>query len=214
MVRPAVRKVRATRAERRDQIAQKLLSAAERFVVDGASFTEISVEQLITEAEIARSTFYMYFEDKGALLLELTDRVTVTMGQAALAWLELPPKSSRSQLRDALNRVVEAYFTHRHILAAVAEAAAYDPRVRAQYGEVMARRIEFITEHFLEQQRQGAVRPDVDVPSVTPWITWMIERCLYQWLGHDTRDQSEFTTPDFTEGLTSVIWYTFYEGIG
>ncbi|MFE6922043.1 TetR/AcrR family transcriptional regulator [Nocardia sp. NPDC057663] len=213
MARPTVRRARATRAERRDQIAQRLLTAAERFVADGTSFTEISVEQLITEAEIARSTFYMYFEDKGALLLELTDRVTVIMGQAALAWLELPPKSSRAELKDALGRVVEAYFAHRHMLAAVAEAAAYDPRVREQYGEVMARRIEFISEHFLEKQRQGAVRPDVDVPSVTPWITWMIERCLYQWLGHDTRSQSEYTDPDFTDGLTSIIWHTFYEGV-
>ncbi|WP_058854303.1 TetR/AcrR family transcriptional regulator [Nocardia jinanensis] len=202
-----------TRAERRDQITQRLLHSVERILGTGIGFAEISVEQLITEADIARSTFYMYFEDKGALLLELADHVTVIMGEAARPWLELPPKSNRAVLTEALRQVVCAYFTHRHMLAAVSEAAAYDPRVREQYGQVMARRIEYMAQHFRDQQRRGSIRSDVDVPGVTPWITWMIERCLYQWLGHDERDNSQFDGSEIIDGLSSVVWHTFYEGV-
>ena len=41
----------------------------ERLLAEGSVFSEMSVEQLITEADIARSTFYVYFEDKGALMV-------------------------------------------------------------------------------------------------------------------------------------------------
>lgn len=203
---PTTRRAKITRAERRDEIALRLFSAAEGMLENGASFTEISVEQLITEADIARSTFYVYFEDKGALLLELADRVTVLLGEAALPWLELPPGADHNDLKVALGKVVDAYIVHRHVLAAVGEAAAYDPRVREQYGVLMERRTVFMVEHFRSRQQTGAVRSDIDVSAVTPWITWMVERGLYQLLGHDLRDSSEFL-----DGLTSVIWHTLYE---
>ena len=94
------RKVRVSRATRREEIALRLFAAAERLLDEGTSFASISVEQLITGAEIARSTFYVYFEDKGALVLELADRVTRQVGEAASAWFKLQPGATRDDLRS------------------------------------------------------------------------------------------------------------------
>ncbi|WP_084027707.1 TetR/AcrR family transcriptional regulator [Mycobacterium avium] len=204
-----IRKGKVSRAARREEIAQRVFAAAERLLAEGASFAEISVEQLITGAAIARSTFYVYFEDKGALLGELTERVTQELGEAASAWFTLPSGSTRDDLKAALGTLVGAYRQHRHMLAAVAETAAYDPRVRAQYDRVMERRFEDMNVSFREQQAAGLIRADLDVTIISPWLAWMLDRGLYQLTG-DSHDQSDKRL----DGMTTVIWQTLYEPSG
>ena len=68
------RKPQAKRQERREQIERRLLDATERLMRDGASFTELSVDRLSTEAAMSRASFYIYFEDKGHLLRRLIVR--------------------------------------------------------------------------------------------------------------------------------------------
>jgi TetR/AcrR family transcriptional regulator, ethionamide resistance regulator len=205
---PAVtRRAKVSRAERREDIARRLFIVVEGLLADGSAFSEISVEQLITEAEIARSTFYVYFEDKGALMVELMDRVTQEIGSAAGDWFSLPPNGTRADLRKALAKLAHAYRRHGRMLSAVIEAAAYDPRVRDEYGAVMQRRFQDMNESFVPQQRAGAIRRDINVTTVTPWLAWMFERGLYHLVGHGGK------LPDSAlEGVTSVVWQTLYEG--
>lgn len=199
------RKARVSRATRREEIARRLFASAENLLNEGSSFSEISVEQLITGAELARSTFYFYFEDKGALVMELADQVTREVGEAANAWYQLQPGVTREDLKAALSEVVQEYVRHRHMLATVAEAAAYDPRVRAQYGAVMEQRAGDMAAGFREQQSTGVIPADLDVASVTPWLAWMIERGLYQLAGSD-----EDLIAERLDGMTTVVWQTLY----
>jgi len=205
---PAVtRKAKVTRAERREEIARRLFVVVEGLLADGSAFSEISVEQLITEAGIARSTFYVYFEDKGALMVELMERVTQEIGSAAGDWFSLPPNATRAKLRKALAKLADAYRQHGRMLSAVIEAAAYDPRVREQYGAVMQHRFEDMNDNFIPQQRAGAIRQDIKVTAVTPWLAWMFERGLYQEVG-----QGDELSASALDGVTSVVWQTLYEG--
>ncbi|MGA3253246.1 MAG: TetR family transcriptional regulator, partial [Mycobacterium sp.] len=55
------RKPQANREQRREQLERRLLDATERLMSEGASFTEISVDRLSTEAGISRASFYIYF---------------------------------------------------------------------------------------------------------------------------------------------------------
>jgi AcrR family transcriptional regulator len=147
----------------------------------------------------------VYFEDKGALVLELADRVTRQVGEAASAWFKLQPGATRDGLRFALGEIAEEYARHRHMLAAVAEAAAYDERVRAQYAGVMEHRFDDMSTSFREQQLAGLIAPDLDVEAVAPWLAWMIERGLYQ-LTSDPEKVAEHL-----DGMTTVVWETLYE---
>ena len=69
------RKPQTKRQERREQIERRLLDATERLMRDGASFTELSVDRLSSEAGMSRASFYIYFEDKGHLLRRLAGQV-------------------------------------------------------------------------------------------------------------------------------------------
>jgi len=201
------RKAKPDRARRRSEVRSRLLVAAEALLEQGRTFTEISVEDLITEAGAARSTFYAHFEDKGALLLELTDHVTSELEVAASRWYRLPRDATREDLRDALAELMTSHLRHRSTLAAVTEAASYDPRVRAEYDASMARRFEEMERGFRGQQAEGGGRADVDPAQVAPWTGWMTERGLFQLLGVGLA-----SVDSHLEGMTTVIWNTLYEG--
>jgi AcrR family transcriptional regulator len=200
------RKARVSRATRREEIALQLFAVAESLLEQGASFSTISVEQLITGAAIARSTFYVYFEDKGALLVELADRVTREVGDAASRWFTLEPGATRDDLKAALDLIVNEYARHRHMFNAVVEAAAYDPRVRRAYAGVMEQRFDDVATALRDQQLAGLIPADLDVEAVAPWLAWMIERGLYQ-LTADSKDVAAARL----DGLTTVVWETLYE---
>jgi AcrR family transcriptional regulator len=204
---PTKRGPKVNRAERRDEIARRLFVVIEQLLANGAAFSEISVEQLITEAEIARSTFYVYFEDKGALMIELMDIVTRAIGDAAREWFSLPPAATRDELRHALACLADAYRQHGRMQSAVIESAAYDQRVGDQYAAVMERRFEDMNNSFIPQQRAGHIRSDIDVASVTPWLAWMFERGLYHLVGHGGQ-----LSDSALDGVTSVVWQALYAG--
>src|SRR5947209_20107000 len=74
------------RQQRREQMERRLLDATERLMRDGASFTELSVDRLSTEAGISRASFYIYFEDKGHLLRCLAVQVFGDLVAGAERW--------------------------------------------------------------------------------------------------------------------------------
>ena len=125
------RKPQAKRQERREQIERRLLDATERLMADGASFTELSVDRLATEAGISRASFYIYFEDKGASAAppHRPGLRRPRRGRRALVECRAAPRPGRRARRDDGD--------HRQLPAASAapagalnEMAAYDAHGR------------------------------------------------------------------------------------
>lgn len=205
---------RKARPERRSKVRAQLLTAAGTLLERGRSFTEVSVEDLISEAGVARSSFYAHFADKGALLLELAEHVTAELEVVAARWYLLPRGAGRDDLRAALHGLLTSYLEHRLTLAAVVEVAAYDGRVRAEYDAVMGRRFAEMERGLRIQQREGGVRSDVVLERAAPWVGWLIERGLHQLVGGGSNvgTAGSGSVTDHLDGLTTVIWNTFYEG--
>src|SRR4051812_44749412 len=84
--KPQGRQGRPDRQQRREQMERRLLEATERLMGDGASFTELSVDRLASEAGISRASFYIYFEDKGHLLRRLATQVFSDLASAGERW--------------------------------------------------------------------------------------------------------------------------------
>lgn len=201
------RKVRVGRDQRRSEMRLRLFGAVESLLEQGHTFTEISVEDVTTKADVARSTFYAHFEDKGALLMALADHVIQVFAAAASHWYRLPRSATRLDLKEALHVLITAHIEHRSTMSAVVEAAAYDPRVQTAYENVIDRRIAEMQQCFRAQQLEGRLHRDVDIDQVTPWIAWMVERAPFQILrGGPTVLQAHL------DGMTTVVWRTLYEG--
>ena len=203
------RRPHSDRAARRGEIGRRLLVAVEKLLADGESFTEVSVERLVTEAGISRSTFYVYFEDKGDLLQALTADVMIEVIDAARAWWALPADADRADLDTAMRGIVAAYRGRMTLMAAAVDATSYDARVRERFGELIQLAQRELASHIAEGQRRGFVRRDVDAEPVAGWLTWMAERGLYQLVRFA---DDEATVERLTRALSAIVWNTLYEG--
>ncbi len=200
------RKAQSSRAQRRDDIRAKLLTAVEQMLAEGESFTELSVERLVAQAGVARSTFYVYFEDKGELLRAWLEDITDSLDDSATDWWNLDAAADRDDLRKALSRIVMIYRPHTNLMAAAFDAAAYDPAVREAAMGLIAHNTAGLRKHIKVGQREGFVDPDLPAAEVAQWLTWMAERGLHQLV----RGATDATVESLIDAYTAIVWNTLY----
>src|SRR5215213_10206122 len=174
------RRSQSSRAERRDEIRRRLLAVVENLLDKGENFTEVSVERLVSEAGISRSTFYVYFEDKGDLLRGWFDDITADLVNAAGTWWSSGAGATHEDVREALGRLVTAYRPHITLMAATYDAAAYDVAVRRLVNRMMSANAASLRKHIREGQSKGFVDPALPAGETAAWLTWMAERGLHQ----------------------------------
>lgn len=201
------RKSQGGRAERRDQIRARLLTAVESLLAEGESFTELSVERLVSLAGVSRSTFYVYFEDKGELIQGWLADIISELDVAARAWWELDGTVTWEGLRAALDQVVKVYRPHTTLMSAAFDAAAYDPGVREQVETMMERNIAGLRKHIKTGQTSGWVDPRLLPAQTAAWLQWMAERGLHRLIRDATTDR-ELT--DLVDAYTTIVWNTLY----
>jgi AcrR family transcriptional regulator len=190
---------------RREQLSRRLLPVMERMLED-ESFIEISIERLVREAEVSRSGFYMYFEDKGDLLRAMTTDVMSELFGVAQQWWRLPPGATKEQLREAFDNIAAAYVPHARLLSAVVEAASYDRGVAAVWDQLMDQAQLMVTDHIKREQKTGDIRASIDVKRMAAWMTWMLERGLQQLIVPAEPAERD----RLLQAMVEIMWRTLY----
>ena len=200
------RKPQAGRQERRERIDRQLLDATDRLMAAGASFTELSVDRLATEAGISRASFYVYFEDKGHLLRRLAGQVFGDLADAAERWWSVAERRRSADAHAAVTAIIAAYRHHQPLLIALAEMSAYDPQVGDTYAELLtgiAARLTSVIEHG---QADGVIRRELAPATTASTLTWMVERACHQ----NLPGRPESYDSELADSLTQIIWGALY----
>src|ERR1700744_1267586 len=121
------------REQRREQMERRLLDATERLMSNGASFTELSVDRLSSEAGISRASFYIYFEDKGHLLRCLAAHVFSDLAEGGERWWRVASRRDPEDLRASLAGIIAPNRRHHPVLVGLSEMAGYDPPTAETY---------------------------------------------------------------------------------
>jgi AcrR family transcriptional regulator len=200
------RKPQATRQERRADIERKLLVATDRLMGDGASFTELSVDRLATEAGISRAGFYIYFEDKGHLLRRLAVGVFDDLAAAADRWWSVAARRDPADALAAMTGIVAGYRRHQALLIALNEMAAYDPQVSTAYREILTGIAERFVRVIEDGQADGSIRRELAPASTANALTWLVERACHQNLPFQEIEHDA----ELAETLTQVVVATLY----
>jgi AcrR family transcriptional regulator len=190
---------------RRHTMARRLLPVMEG-MLDDESFTEISVERLVNEAGVSRSSFYNHFVDKGDLLRLMTEDVMGDLFAVARDWWDLGPGSTPEDVRASLAAITDAYGPHSKLMSSVVEAASYDPEVASAYQVLMATAQASLKEHIVRGQAAGFVRPDVDPDTIPAWLAWMLERGLVQLVATVAKPARE----RLVTAVSLIVWRTLY----
>src|SRR5258708_2074766 len=180
------RKPQAKRRERREQIERRLLDATERLMRDGASFTELSVDRLSTEAGMSRASFYIYFEDKGHLLRRLAGQVFADLAESAERWWSVAWRHDPDDVRAGM--------------------AAYDSLVGATYRNLLTAITGRLTVVIEEGQTDGSIRRELPAPTTASALTWMVERTCQQNLPSNPATYDA----ELASTLTEIVWGALY----
>ncbi|KLO40229.1 TetR family transcriptional regulator [Mycobacterium nebraskense] len=194
------------RQQRREQIERRLLDATERLMRDGASFTELSVDRLSTEAGISRASFYIYFEDKGHLLRRLANQVFADLAESADRWWSVSWRHDPEDVRAAMDGIITSYRRHQPVLVALNEMAGYDPLVAATYRNLLTAITGRMARVIEEGQADGSIRPELPAATTANALTWMVERACQQNLPVQPRDYDA----ELAATLAEIVWGALY----
>jgi TetR/AcrR family transcriptional regulator, ethionamide resistance regulator len=200
------RRPQAKRQERREQIERQLLDATERLMRDGASFTELSVDRLSTEAGISRASFYIYFEDKGDLLRRLAGQVFGDLAEDAERWWSVAWRHNPEDVRAAMAAIIASYRRHQPVLVALNEMAAYDPLVAATYRDLLTGISARLTQVIEDGQADGSIRRELPAATTASVLSWMVERACQQ----NLPTQPAAYDVELATTLTEIVWAALY----
>jgi TetR/AcrR family transcriptional regulator, ethionamide resistance regulator len=200
------RRSQGNRAKRREEVRERLLEVVQQLLADGESYAEISVERLVSEAKLSRSTFYVYFEDKGDLLRAWFGQVVAELEDAASAWWQLDGTATYTDLRAALGQIVHAYRPHTALMAALYDISTYDVTAREEVGAMMGANAGGLVRHIRRGQAGGWIDPELTPKETAMWLMWMSERGLHQMVRGADDAEAELLITAYTD----VIWHTLY----
>lgn len=201
------RRAKAARADRQSDIQRRIHDAIVALVAEGESFTELSIERIVAKAGISRSTYYVYFADKGELLRELGAAVLHRLYEGARPWFEKGEGATKADIARAMRAVLVAFLDDEVIMTALAETAVYDPEVREMYRDNVEDFVRSVRRLIQRGQQSGQIR-DLNGPMVAAALSWMIERSTLELApGAKAKDLDRIA-----DGLAEVIWATLYTG--
>lgn len=194
---------RQGRAYRQDEIEVLLRAALAEAMRDGVPFRDVTVERLCAAAGIARSTFYLYFADKPALLSALSAGAMLRLYETQRTWLDKGEAATRADIRTSMRALFAMYRSDEAVMRAVAEAAVYEPGLRTQYIDGVTDYVRAV-ERFIKDGQQGGWCRDVAPGPTATSLVWMVERTCTQ-VGSSGSAHKVRATAD---ALADILWTT------
>lgn len=189
------RRAQAQREVRRKQILERALGVfAER------GYHQTSISDLVKAAGVARGTFYLYFESKSAIFVELVDQLLEGVASSVVGVDEsegAPP--IEDQLLDRLSRIVRTITANRAITRMLFREAigldeAIDDKLRQFYAALHA----YLMMALQGGQRIGQIRRDIDLEITATCILGSVKQVVDQYLLTET---PEFDVDRMASGI-------------
>ena len=190
-----------TRAPR-GAVERQVLDGLEDLLAAGASFTSLGVGQIADHAGVARSSFYLHFSDKNQLLIRIAEAATNPLLDIAEDWIT-DRSADIETLRPTIREMVAENRKHAHLLAALAEVAAYDAEVAEFWQSRLQGYIDLVEERLQADKRSGLAPAALDPAVTASFIVWGTERVVSLGVAGDPSAAGDRRLAD---GVADSIW--------
>jgi TetR/AcrR family transcriptional regulator, ethionamide resistance regulator len=194
-----------TRAARRTIARDQLLQAVTALLADGRTYANLSINEIVAHAGLAKSTFYQYFTGKNDLLRSLLDEVILTAG-AADAWLNFDGPTTLEMVQASIQARAARYHPFLPLMAAAFDAVYFDTDVRDSAQQLMALLNDGIETQVRKGQAGGWIDPTLPPHEIAIWLNWMLTRGFHQLiLGADANTSDRLITE-----FSQLVWNVLY----
>jgi AcrR family transcriptional regulator len=186
---------RATRAQKRRERRREEILVAAKHVFARRGFHEASVAHIISEAQIARGTFYLYFSSKSDVFQELLDEF-LSMIRSRVRRISLDPNEGApiDQLRDNFRRIFTVAVEHEEVAATMLQ----DPSAFDEESRELAKRFDAQVTGLIEGairvgQALGVIREcDVHLAAIAALasVRAALRRLLHERAAGESEDQT------------------------
>jgi AcrR family transcriptional regulator len=173
----AAEPIRSRRAANKSRLQRRLLDAVEQALEHG-TYAELSIDQLLEQSGVPRSTFYYHFEDKADLVGSLAEEVLQTFERDALRWMADDDAMTKDAMQASTEELFRYYWKHRTVLVAAADSAAANARIRTRLDRMWSNLANGVADRITVAQEKHHWR-NVDAKRTAAWLIWMTERGLY-----------------------------------
>jgi AcrR family transcriptional regulator len=200
----------AASAERRSQArlsrreSRRRIVAAAAELVRTRSYAELSVDAVMREAGLGRTIFYRHFDDLADLLMSTSREAVVELFDAQRRFVDARPGDATEAVRRSLEAAVEVYQRHGPLLRCVAEAAAGDEEIAAEYAEMRQRFTDFAEQALRDIAGLGENGP-ANLAETARALNLMNEIYLGDTYGREPRVPPETAVQTLTEIWDAVI---------
>jgi AcrR family transcriptional regulator len=185
--------VRQTRQESRERIVR-----AAELLVRKRSYSDLTVDELMSEAGLGRTIFYRHFDDLGDLLMQTSRAAIEELFEAQSSLVAARP----GDVRGALRAAAEVYQRHGPLLRCVSEAASVDERIAEGYA-AMRERFDDLAEQSLRDVLGDAQH--ADLAETARALNLMNETYLTEAFGREPRVSPETAVQTLVEIWDAVI---------
>jgi TetR/AcrR family transcriptional regulator, ethionamide resistance regulator len=171
---------RRSRAAESDRALKDVIVAATGKLLTERRFDEITVADILTAANVARGSFYFYFDSKHDVLAELVTRAIGRGHEASQSWLEgSGDDQRRHSVRQSIADGARLWADQAPVLRAIVENWRSDPRLTelwlTQMGGFTALTATNIESDLADRRAAG----NVDAETLAAALTWLGERLYY-----------------------------------
>jgi AcrR family transcriptional regulator len=159
----------------------RIVAAAER-LLGRRRFRDLTVEDVMAEAGLARTVFYRHFDGLPAMVLGLLDDLLA----AVVAEADAGDPGDREILRRQLALVVRTYRAHGPLLLALDEASHHDDEVERAYRAWIDHTVE-VSAELVQRGVDRGHTPAMPVREVVHALTAMNGRYLLDLVAADAR---------------------------
>ena len=152
---------RSTRANTRRKSRRAALLNAASTVFAERGYHQTRVSDIIEEAQVARGTFYLYFDSKSSIFLELLEQLLTTLrGTVGGVDMSQGAQPVDVQLRSIIRTLLEAIVENRELTKIVTrEAVGLDAEVDRRLRDFYSELVDYVRDSLIVAERMGFARP-------------------------------------------------------
>jgi AcrR family transcriptional regulator len=183
-----------------------LFEAVNDLLTGENTYADISINAMVAEAGIAKSTFYQYFTGKNDLLSSFTEQIIEATG-GDHNWLAFTGPRTRDSLERSIRDRLDAYQPYLPLMSAAFEAAYVDAGVRETVEKLMDLLDRGLADHIRTGQERGWIDAALPPEETAKWLNWMVSRGVHRLV----MKADAARTDALVAGISQMVWSALYE---